>query len=208
MKRQASPFLALALAAMACASASGVTVHRSFRGGFPSAVSEARLNAAESGASLGGTRVSSRTKVVAFKKVVGKVAQVDDGDTIWVEDSAGRHKVHLDKVDAPEIGQPYGEEAAQFLRDLVYGKEVEVRWQSKGQDGSLRGMVYCVHAKGVVEVNLTMVKNGFAWFHSIYDRSPVYPEAQKDARKFRRGLWAAEDPVDPVKWRRSRKPRP
>ena len=39
--------LLVIFAAVAAASAAGRTIHRSFRGGLPSAVSEARQNAAE-----------------------------------------------------------------------------------------------------------------------------------------------------------------
>lgn len=116
------------VATMVAVSAADVTVHRSFRGGFPTVVSEARRNAVEKGTSAGATRDSPRTAVVVGKSIVGTVTRVSDGDTIWVTDSAGKHKIRLDKIDAPESDQAFGKEAAQFLKDLVYGEEVEVRW--------------------------------------------------------------------------------
>ena len=114
-----------ALVSLLSARAEGVTIHRSFRGGYPSAVSEARRNSVEKGATFG-TRVSPRTKIAAYKKIAGKVTQVDEGDVIWVANASGRHKIRLDMIDAPEIGQPYGEDATRFLSDLVLDKEVEV----------------------------------------------------------------------------------
>ena len=183
--------------AMIAAGAAGVTIHRSFRGGYPAAVSEARQNSAEVGASIGETRISPRTKVVAFKKIVGKVTRVSDGDTVWVTDAAGRHKIRLVKIDAPESDQPFGKESTQFLKDLIYGKEVEVQWAEKDQYGRILGIIYLKHESGMVEVNLTMVKNGCAWHYSYHDNTPAYAEAEKDARKNRRGLWAAEAPINP-----------
>lgn len=56
------------------------------------------------------------------------MTRVSDGDTIWVTDATGKHKIRLDKIDAPESDQVFGKEATQFLKDLVYGEEVEVRW--------------------------------------------------------------------------------
>jgi len=190
MKKGVKRLLAI-FAAVVTASAAGKTIHRSFRGGFPAAVSEARQNAAEKGASVGVTRISPRTKVVAFKKIVGTVTSVSDGDTIWVVDAAGKHKVGLAKIDAPESDKPFGKESAQFLKDLVYGKEVEVHWAEKDRFGRLLGIVYLKHEKGIVEVNLTMVKNGFARHSSVNDPTSAYAEAEKDARRFRRGLWTA-----------------
>jgi len=167
-------------------------------GGFPAAISEARQNTAEKGASVGVTRISPRTKIVSFKKIVGTVTSVIDGDTIWVADAVGKHKVGLFNIDAPEIDKPFGKEAMQFLKDLVYDKEVEVHWAEKDRNGRLLGIVYLKHEKGLVEVNLTMVKNGFARCRSsLNTRTPAYAEAEKDARKFRRGLWAAEGIVNP-----------
>ena len=193
------------VAAMVAAGAAGKTIHRSFRGGFPSAVSEARQNSAEVGASIGETRISPRTKVVAFKKIVGKVTRVSDGDTVWVTDAAGRHKIRLVKIDAPESDQPFGKESTQFLKDLIYGKEVEVQWAEKDQYGRILGIIYLKHESGMVEVNLTMVKNGCAWHYSYHDNTPAYAEAEKDARKNRRGLWAAEAPINPYQWRKAKR---
>ena len=190
--------LLLIFASVVASSAAGITIHRSFRGGFPAAVSEARQNAAEKGSSVGVTRLSPRTKVVAFKKIVGTVTRVSDGDTIWVTDAAGKHKVGLVNIDAPESNQPFGKESMQFLKDLVYEKEVEVHWAEKDRNGRLLGIVYLKHEKGVVDVNLTMVKNGFARHRSsLNNHTPAYAEAEKDARKFRRGIWATEGTVNP-----------
>ena len=194
-----------AVCIVAAANAAGVTIHRSFRGGYPAAVSEARQNSSEVGASIGETRISPRTKVVAFKKIVGKVTRVSDGDTVWVTDATGRHKIRLVKIDAPESDQPFGKESTQFLKDLIYGKEVEVQWAEKDQYGRILGIIYLKHESGMVEVNLTMVKNGCAWHYSYHDNTPAYAEAEKDARTNRRGLWAAEAPINPYQWRKAKR---
>ena len=201
MRRLAVVALAMAVAT----SAAGVTIHRSFRGGYPAAVSEARQNAAEKGSSVGVMRDSPRTAVVVGKSIVGTVTRVSDGDTIWVTDSAGKHKIRLDKIDAPESDQVFGKEAAQYLKDLVYGEEVEVRWAAKDKYGRILGIVYLKRENGMVEVNLTMVKNGCAWHYSYHDKTPAYAEAEKDARKNRRGLWTSDSPVNPYRWRKSKR---
>ena len=193
------------VAAMVAAGAAGVTIHRSFRGGFPTAVSEARQNAAEAGASVGTTRVSPRTKVVAYKKIAGKVTCVSDGNTVWVNDAAGKHKIRLVKIDAPESDQPYGKEATQFLNDLVFGKEVEVLWTQRDRFGCILGILFLKHEQRMVDVNLTMVKNGCAWHYAHSDNTPAYAEAEKDARKNRRGLWASDSPINPYQWRKSKR---
>ena len=192
------------VAAMVAVGAAGKTVHRSFRGGYPAAVSEARQNSAEQRASVG-VNASPNAKPVAYKSIVGTVTRVSDGDAIWVTDSAGKHKIRLDKIDAPESDQVFGKEAAQYLKDLVYGEEVEVRWAAKDKYGRILGIVYLKRENGMVEVNLTMVKNGCAWHYSYHDKTPAYAEAEKDARKNRRGLWTSDSPVNPYRWRKSKR---
>ena len=80
-----------------------------------------------------------------------------------------------------------------------------MHWKGKDRDGSILGVVYMKHKKGLVELNLTLVKNGCAWNSSHYDKISVYAEAEKDARKNRRGLWRADSPVNPRQWRDGRR---
>ena len=45
--------------------------------------------------------------------IVGRVMRVSDGDTVWVTDAAKlKHKVRLNRIDAPEKDQPWGKESA------------------------------------------------------------------------------------------------
>ena len=89
--------LAVAIvAAMVAVSAADVTVHRSFRGGFPTVVSEAWRNAVEKGTSAGETRISPRTKVVAYKSIVGKVTRGSTGSGIMPHEEELKNKVAAD----------------------------------------------------------------------------------------------------------------
>ena len=144
---------------------------------------------------------------VAGATIQGKVTRVSDGDTVWVADAAGKHKIRLVKIDAPESDQPYGKEYTKFLSRLVYGKEVEVEWTEKDRYGRILGIIYLKRDEGKVDVNLEMVKTGNAWHYSYHDKTPTYVEAENDARAAKRGLWAAPDPVNPYQWRKSKRGR-
>ena len=133
------------------------------------------------------------------------MTRVSDGDTVWVTDAAGKHKIRLNKIDTPESDQPYGKESTQFLHDLVFGKEVEVLWTERDRYGRVLGILFLKQEQGTVEVNLTMVKNGCAWHYSFHDNTPAYAEAEKDARKNRRGLWASDSPINPYQWRKAKR---
>ena len=136
-------------------------------------------------------------------RLAGVVTRVSDGDTIWVSAAAVRHKVKLAKIDAPESNQPYGKESAEFLRRLVYGRQVEVLWTAKDRYGRIIGAVTLKHGAEAIDVNLAMVNNGFAWHYSFNDKTPAYAMAEQSARQSRVGLWRAAAPVNPYLWRKS-----
>ncbi len=51
-------------------------------------------------------------------------------------------ELDLDGIDAPELDQPFGQEAADSLRALIKGRRVRVSPREKGQDGRNRAHVY------------------------------------------------------------------
>lgn len=169
-------------------------------GGGSAAIPEERQNSTEAKAQVSVTSALPDANAVECKKIVGKVTRVIDGDTIWVTDTAGKHKIRLEKIDAPERDQPYGHESTQFLESLIYDLQVEVQWTDKDQYGRILGIVYF----NGEDVNLAMVKNGYAWHYSFNDNTLEYAEAEKKARQGRRGLWAAESPINPYEWRKAR----
>ena len=82
---------------------------------------------------------------------------------------------------------------------MVFGKTVKVEWKKKDQYGRILGVVFA----GEIEVNLEMVKSGFAWHYKYFDKTPAYAEAEADARSAKRGLWAGPSPQNPHDWRKS-----
>ena len=70
----------------------------------------------------------STTALVAQEKTSTlKVVGVHDGDSITcLNDDKRQLKVRLDAIDAPELGQPFGQASKKALSDLVFGKTVTV----------------------------------------------------------------------------------
>ena len=58
-----------------------------------------------------------------------RVVDVADGDTITIEPKHGgaRSKVRLHGIDAPEMGQPYGQVAKSFVAKAALFKDVDVQ---------------------------------------------------------------------------------
>ena len=157
-------------------------------------------------------------------EILGRVVRVADGDTITVLASGGtrpvasakrrsgvlvggiersdsatavEHKIRLHGIDAPESGQAYGNVAKSHLSSLVAGRNVRVKWKSRDKYGRILGVVY-VDDK---DVNLEMLKAGFAWHYKRFDSTPAYAHAERAARTAKKGLWADSNPIPPEEFR-------
>ena len=133
------------------------------------------------------------------KVLAGNVIRISDGDTIWVRDKLGhRHKIRLNRIDAPESNQPFGKESTQHLESLIGGKEILVEYETADRYGRLLGTIYL----GEMDVNLLMVRDGHAWHYKHFDASPSYSAAEIAAQAAKRGLWATTNPIPPHLWRK------
>jgi endonuclease YncB( thermonuclease family) len=143
-----------------------------------------------------------------------KVTRVYDGDSIKV---VGGHsvarKVRLVGIDAPEAsweqgqpGQPYSQRAKNYLASLILNEAVFMLKYGTDTHDRVLAVVY----KRGININLDMVRAGLA---EVYRGIPSpgldlnpYWQAEKDARKAKRGMWRLGDNyVSPRKWRRGRK---
>jgi micrococcal nuclease len=138
-----------------------------------------------------------------------KVMKVSDGDTIIVSPIEGGQffKCRLYGIDAPETakgrkpGQPYGEEAAKELKHLILGQTVEITLT--GAKTYKREV--CMVRKEGMDINLEMVKRGYAWAYVRYLKRPYaseYIEAENEARTKRLGLWQDANPQPPWEFRK------
>ncbi len=141
----------------------------------------------------------------AANALEGKVVGVADGDTITVLDaSKNQHRIRLTGIDAPEKSQAFGEKSKQNLSKMVYGKQVAVLWDKKDRYDRILGKVLTDWG----DVNLAQVEDGMAWHYKRYmnDQSMkdqlAYDDAERTARRLKKGLWADAVPTPPWDWRR------
>lgn len=150
--------------------------------------------------------------VYAFE-IPCKVTRVVDGDTfhcipISFVSQAKVHKdgtvsVRLRGVDAPEKTQPFGKDAQESLKELIGGETVLLDIKDIDRYGRIVAYVF---VRGV-NINLEQVKQGMAWAYTEYLDRPYaseFYEAEKQARKEKKGLWKQSNPIPPWEWRKRR----
>lgn len=142
------------------------------------------------------TQVDSKVNIIK-----GIITHVSDGDTVVLTDEDGeKYKVRLNGIDAPEMGQSYGEESKAFLESLVLDKVVEVDEIGVDQYKRVLG-VLSVEGK---DVNKAMLENGMAWQYK-YNKDQSYRDLMDKARRQKINLWSDPNAQDPHTWRKENK---
>ena len=126
-----------------------------------------------------------------------EVAGVIDGDSLTVRPTAGRDRdeitIRLFAVDAPEWSQPLGGEAREFLARAVQGRR-DLLMEAVDTDryGRLVAVLYRRGEGRRRSVNRLLVQQGLARWYSSYGGEDLgLPQAERDARRHRRGVWRA-----------------
>lgn len=115
------------------------------------------------------------------------LAQVVDGDTLRVAGVL----VRLHGIDAPERGQPWGNESARELRSMAEDRRVACEWREIDRYG--RRIAKC-WVDGV-SLNAEMAERGQAHAFARYSRD--YLPHERRAREDRRGLWGGGPESEP-----------
>ena len=136
------------------------------------------------------------------------VNRVADGDTITVvTDKGEKHKIRLSGIDAPELDQPFGVDSREHLLALI--DESQVACHCSKKDRYRRWI--CEVFIGQMNLNLQMVRDGYAWWYRLYkvEQTPVarlqYERAEAAARSGRLALWSDDLRVAPWDWRKQKR---
>jgi endonuclease YncB( thermonuclease family) len=148
------------------------------------------------------------------KKLWGRVQSVESTTLLQVAPpDGGPLQVLLFGIDPPEWpgpgmsdhrdapGQPYGQDAFRYVRDLLTSKQVQI--ESFGKDR--RGRILAVVWLGDINVNLSLVKEGLAWVSPGVSDPRVRAElevAERQAQKGKYGLWSLPNPEPPWVYRK------
>ena len=139
--------------------------------------------------------------MVSFAKPIDAVVvQVIDGDSIQVQQNNKRYiLVRLFGIDAPELNQPYGLKSKRYLQKKVLNKPVKIKLLSRDSYGRRLAILFDSDGRNV---NLDLIRNGFAWVYKQYYSDPKWLAIQEQASHERVGLWSQKKPIPPWIYRR------
>ena len=134
-----------------------------------------------------------------------EVIGVMDGDTVKVLTSDKKEiKIRFEHIDAPEKKQPFGQLCKGVLSDMIFGKTVYIRSQSRpDRYGRMIAEVFMCEASKE-SVNMAMVRGGCAWHYKQFSKDSTYADAERIARDTKIGLWKDSNPVAPWLWRKNK----
>lgn len=137
-----------------------------------------------------------------------RVVAVQDGDSLLVRLSKSKgdeqFRVRLYGIDAPERDQQFGSEARDYLRRLVWNRpDLMLESIHTDQYGRLVGVLYYRAVDRRRSVNRMMVEQGLARWYSRYGGLDLgLEQAEREARRRKRGVWSSRRSVAPWEHRR------
>lgn len=146
-----------------------------------------------------GARAQGGASVEPGQSFTAKVVSVTDGDTYDVRRSSGGVvTIRLWGIDAPESGQPYGQDATAAARRYIGGKSVRVSVEETGRYGR---SVARVRAEGG-SLGQMLARDGLGWHYDEYaPNATELARLERQARNAGRGLWSQANPTPPWEWR-------
>ena len=133
----------------------------------------------------------------------GKVVKIADGDTFTLLVKGNLQvKVRLHGIDCPENGQPFGNNAKQFISEKIFGKQIIVEIRQKDRYGRTVGIVLTDTGENLNEL---LLQKGLAWHYKMHDKNPEWAALEKRARENGIGLWSYKDSMAPWDWRKNKR---
>ena len=148
--------------------------------------------------------------ILSFPAVAGErfcnvlAVKVYDGDTFTADIGGEITRIRLANIDAPELDQPGGIVARDFLRNVILNKKVCV---DKQNVDIYQRWIANVYVDGFL-LNRLMILSGNAWVYVSYNKDFLLKKMEDRARTRKLGIWGQDNPTAPWDWRKIKKQRP
>ena len=128
----------------------------------------------------------------------GIVVKIVDGDTfdlLTKENTTIR--IRMNSIDCPEKKQDYYQVAKDALATYILKKDVQLITFGKDRYGRVLANAF----SNGQNINLAMVRDGYAWHYKKYSSDTAFAKAENEARAAKRGLWQMANPIVPWDYR-------
>ena len=130
-----------------------------------------------------------------------KVIGIIDGYTVDVLlKNKTTIRLRFNAIDAPERGQPFGNNAKRFVSDQIFSQQIRI--VDHGVDSYGRMIADLYRDGETISLNAALVHAGLAWHYTKYSDDPNLAAFQIDAATNKRGLWSDPRYVAPWDWRK------
>jgi endonuclease YncB( thermonuclease family) len=136
------------------------------------------------------------------KELDGKVIKIVDGDTFDLLTARNKtYRVRMNGIDSPERRQDFYKAAKDALANFIFHKTVRVQVSGHDRNDRTIGIAYLQNEN----INLAMVREGYAWHYRKYSRDTALAAAEMQARQLRNGFWQMKRPVPPWEYRSNKR---
>ena len=132
----------------------------------------------------------------AGDSLYGRITEVKSADVVTLDYGGGQYDLKLVGIDVPEALM--GDQARQFVADMVLGKNARMRFDHRTKEGVMLARLFTDDpdpAIGIKDVAMEMVRAGMARRQKNFDfKYGELAAAEREAQSARRGMWATTDP--------------
>jgi micrococcal nuclease len=134
--------------------------------------------------------------------LTAKVIKIVDGDTFDVLTQSNEViRIRMNGIDCPERRQDYYQVCKDALSNYIFGCDVQLTVHGKDRYKRTIADVFYQNKN----INLLMIRNGFAWHYKKYSPDAEMAKAEVKARGEGIGMWKIKQPVAPWDFRKARK---
>lgn len=157
---------------------------------------------------------SGNSQFAAYTEVSGTISRIWDGDTVTLDTGDRKLRIRVAGIDAPEMNQPFGRQAAHLLRFLTLDKPVKAHIFTQDKYHRYVARLYLQQTAEVtppasavypagIDVGQLMIAKGMAWHYYFFDKEDPYyyhyQKAERQAKQEGLGIWQKLSPTPP--WR-------
>ena len=137
--------------------------------------------------------------IVSSAGKTGTVVKIIDGDTFdLLTKEKNTIRVRMNGIDCPERKQDFYRVSKDALADYIFKKKVRLVTTGRDRNKRTIAVVFC----NGENINLAMIRNGYAWHYKKYSADTNFAKAEKQARIEKKGLWQMSNPVPPWEYRK------